>query len=71
MNYKKMSLSVIGNVYGRVEIDHVTRTSPFIVEEQGSIRERRWCVGQVVVLKQVQEKALEKKKKNVGSNYRF
>ena len=66
-NYRGISLlSVVGKLYGRVIINRVkAQTDMQIGDEQGGFREGRGCVDQVFAIKQVCEKYLGKRNKEV------
>ena len=66
-NYRGISLlSVVGKVYGRILINRVSElTDSKMGEEQGGFRTGRGCVDQVFGLKQICEKYLEKRDKDV------
>ena len=65
-NYKGISLlSVVGKIHAGILVDRVRRllTESLIVDEQGGFRVGRGCVDQIFTLKQIWEKAREKKRR--------
>ena len=64
-NYRGISLlSVAGQIYAGTLVDKVHRvTGGLIDDEQGGIRAGRGCVDQIFTLKQIGEKAREKKRR--------
>ena len=55
---------MVGKIYGRVLVDRVRRvTGGFIDDEQGGFREGRGCVDQIFILKQIGEKAQERRRR--------
>ena len=65
-NYKGISLlSVVGKIHAGILVDRVRRllTESLIVDEQGGFRVGRGCVDQISTLKQIWEKAREKKRR--------
>ena len=55
-------LIVVGKIYAGVLVDRVPKvTVGLIDDEQGGFREERGCVDQIFTLKQIGEKASEKK----------
>ena len=62
-NYKGISLlSVVGKIYIGILVDRIRKvTEGLIDDEQGGFRAGRGCVGQIFILKQIGEKAQEKK----------
>ena len=64
-NYRGISLlSVVGKIYAGILIERVRRVTRGLIDnEQGSFREGRGCVDQIFKLKQIGEKAREKKRK--------
>ena len=64
-NYKGISLlSVVGKIYAGILQDRVRRvTGSLINNEQGGFRAGRWCVDQIFKIKQIGEKAREKKRR--------
>ena len=56
-NYRDISLSVVGKIYAGVR----KVTEGLIDDEQGELRTGRGCVNQIFTLKQIGEKAREKK----------
>ena len=61
-NYRGINLSVVGNMYAGVLVDRVHRvTGGLIDDEQGNFRAGKGCVDQIFTLKQIGEKAREKK----------
>ena len=71
-NYRSISLlSVVGKIYAGILVDRVYRViGGLIDDEQGGFRAGRWCIVQIFTLKQIGEKAQEKKKSECGF-YRF
>ena len=61
-------LSLVGKIYARILVDRVCRlTGVLIDDEQGGFRLGRVCVDQIFTLKQISEKAQDKKcRVNVG-----
>ena len=56
-------LSVLGDVYGRILIDRVIEHSEGQMgEEQSGFRKGRSCADQILVLRQVSEKMMEKRR---------
>ena len=56
--------SVVGKIYAEILLDRVRRvTGDFIDDEQGGFRVGKWCVGQIFTLKQIGERAREKKRR--------
>ena len=64
-NYRGISLlSVVGKIYAGIEVDRVRRvTGVSIEDEQRGFRAERGCVDQIFTLKQIGEKAQEKKRR--------
>ena len=62
-NYRGISLlSVVGKIYAGILVDRVRRmTGGLIDDEQGGFRVGRGCVDQIFALKQIGDKAKEKK----------
>ena len=62
-NYRSINLlSVVGKIYAGILVDRVCRvTEGLIDDEQGGFREGKGCVDQILTLKQIGEKAQEKK----------
>ena len=57
-------LSVVGKIYVEILIDGVRRVTGGLIDvEQENFRERRRCVDQILTLKQIDEKAKEKKRR--------
>ena len=57
-------LSVVGKIYVGILLDRVRRvTRGLIGEEQGGFRAEMGCVDQILTLKQIGEKAREKKRR--------
>ena len=53
---------MVGKIYAGILVDRVHKmTEGLIVDEQGGFRARRGCVDQIFTLKQINEKAREKK----------
>ena len=71
-NYRGISLlNMVGKIYAGILIDRVCRvTGGLIDNEQGGFRERRGSVDHIFTLKQIGEKAQEKKYSLFGF-YRF
>ena len=60
-------LSVVGKIYVGILVDRVRRvTGGLIEDEQRGFRARRGCVDQIFTLKQIGEKAREKKQSVCG-----
>ena len=64
-NYKGISLlSVVGKIYPGILVDRVRKvTEGLIDDEQGGFRAGRGCVDQICTLKQIGEKARERKRR--------
>ena len=64
-NYRGISLlSVVGKIYIGILVDRIRKvTEGFIGDEQGGFRAGRGCVIQIFILKQIDEKAREKKRR--------
>ena len=57
-------LIVIGKIYVGSLVDRVRRVSVGLIDkEQGSFRAKSECVDQILTLKQIGEKAMEKKRR--------
>ena len=55
-------LSVVGKIYAGILVNRVCRvTGGLIGDEQGVFRAGRGCLDQIFILKQIDEKAKEKK----------
>ena len=58
-NFRGISLSVVGKVYGRVLINRIRdKTENVIAEVQGSFRRGTGCTGQIFIVRQICEKYL-------------
>ena len=65
-------LGVVGKIYAGILVDRVHRvTGGLIDDEQGGFGEGRGCIDLIFTLKEIGEKAQEKKKQNVCGFYRF
>ena len=65
-------LSVVGKTYAGILVDRVRRvTGGLIDDEQGSFRAGKGCVYQIFTLKQISEKAREKKTQIVRGFFRL
>ena len=64
-NYRGISLlNVVGKLYGRVLIERVKRkTNDSVSDEQCEFRDGRGCVDQILYLKNLIEKSLERNRK--------
>ena len=62
-NYRGISLlSMVGKIYAGIFVDRVHRMNKsFIDNEQGSFSVERGCLDQIFTLKQISEKAPQKK----------
>ena len=72
-NYRSISLlSVIGKINAGILVDRVRRvTGSLIDDKQRGFRAKRGCVNQIFTLKQIGEKAREKKRRLYVGFYRF
>ena len=63
---------MIGKIYEGILVDRVCRVTAVLIDDkQGGFREGRECVDQIFILKQIGEKAREKKEQSVCGFYRF
>ena len=64
-DYRGISLlSVVGKIYAGILIDRVRRVTRDLIDyEEGGFRVGRECVDQIFILKQISEKAREKKRR--------
>ena len=72
MNYRGISLlSVVGKIYAGILVDRVNRVNEGLIDdEQRGFRAGRGCVDQIFTLKEICEKARQKKLSVYGF-YRF
>ena len=59
-NYRGINLSVLGKIYAGIPVNKVKRLR-VIDDEQGGFKTGKGCVDQIFTLKQITEKAREKK----------
>ena len=65
-------LSIDGKIYAEILVDRVHRVTWGLIDyEQGGLRAGRGCVDQFFMLRQMGEKALEKRMWSVCGFYRF